>query len=106
MSLALAAPAVAGESYDLWPPADTHHGGELNGKLGAVAFTGGVGNTHGSYCCSDGGFAFYGGARRQGMEGDIAFRSARDAAFANPFSGPRTDRAFRFRANSIQANGF
>jgi len=110
---ALAEPA-ASEVW-IWPPeAQAGHpphaetpSDELNGQLAIASLAGGVGNTYGATCCTGGGFYFaVGGIRRQGMDGDIAFRAARDATFGRSIGGPGIDRAFRFRANSIQSSGF
>jgi len=81
----------------------------LNGYMALGSLSGGVGNTFGSYCCSSGGgfFIVTGSTRRgDGVDGDIAFRQARDAAFGRSLGGPAIDRAFRFRANGIQRSGF
>lgn len=111
--LLAAGPALAGErdaagGYRLFggmaaPASDTPEPVILNGQLALGGLSGGVGNAHGAFCCTGGdGFVVFGEPRRQGSDANIAFRAARDTAFANPFSGLGSDRGFRFRASRIQ----
>lgn len=104
-SLCLPLPAAAQDGHAVFGDAPAPVA--LNGQLALGGLSGGVGNTYGTYCCTGGSAVVaFGVPRRQGLDGDIAFRAARDVAFANPFSGPATDRAFRFRGNAIQRSGF
>ncbi|WP_422027346.1 hypothetical protein [Pyruvatibacter mobilis] len=100
--------AQAESEVIIWPDAEPVHTSSLNGQMHLGSLSGGVGNSYGAICCSgSGGFVVVGGGvSRGGQEGDIAFRRSRDAAFGRTLGGLATDRAFRFRANSIQRSGF
>ena len=107
--IAMPLAAQAESEVIIWPDAEPVHTSSLNGQMELGSLSGGVGNSYGAVCCSgDGGFVVVGGSgfSRGGQEGDIAFRWSRDAAFGRTLGGLATDRAFRFRANSIQRSGF